>query len=76
MDVLLPYLSQENSWQMRVTALKCLHLLFVKEGCCSPVNMHVIKALFSILDELELPSVMHCGALQILHKVLFKQIIS
>ncbi|MBA0717170.1 hypothetical protein Golax_005007, partial [Gossypium laxum] len=68
-DVLLPYLSQENSWQMRETALKCLHLLFVKEGCCSPVNMHVIKAVFSILHELELPSVMHCGALQILHKI-------
>ncbi|KAK8263621.1 hypothetical protein V6Z12_D12G053900 [Gossypium hirsutum] len=68
-DVLLPYLSQENSWQMRETALKCLHLLFVKEGCCSPVNMHMIKAVFSILHELELPSVMHCGALQILHKI-------
>ncbi|GMJ06275.1 defective in snRNA processing 1, EMBRYO DEFECTIVE 1895 [Hibiscus trionum] len=69
-DVLLRCVTQENSRQMRVTALRCLHLIFVKEGCCSPVNMHVIKALFNILDEPELPSVMHCGALQILHKIL------
>ncbi|KAL4346378.1 hypothetical protein GQ457_17G022460 [Hibiscus cannabinus] len=69
-DVLLRCVAQENSCQMRVMALRCLHLIFVKEGCCSPVNMDVIKALFSILDEPELPSVMHCGALQILHKIL------
>ncbi|KAE8683898.1 ARM repeat superfamily protein, putative isoform 3 [Hibiscus syriacus] len=69
-DVLLRYVTQENSWQIRVTALRCLHLIFVKEGCCSLVNMYMIKALFSILDELELPPVMHWGALQILHKIL------
>ncbi|KAE8662028.1 ARM repeat superfamily protein, putative isoform 3 [Hibiscus syriacus] len=44
-DVLSRCVTQENSLQMRVTAL-------------------------SILDELELPSVMHWGALQILHKVI------
>ncbi|XP_039046688.1 uncharacterized protein LOC120186941 [Hibiscus syriacus] len=69
-DVLSRCVTQENSLQMRVTALRCLHLIFVKEGCCCPVNMYTIKALFSILDELELPSVMHWGALQILHKVI------
>ncbi|XVE94297.1 hypothetical protein REPUB_Repub01dG0269000 [Reevesia pubescens] len=69
-DLLLSYLSQENTWQLRVTAFKCLYLIFVKEGCWSPLNMHAIKTLVSILDESELPSVMQCGALQILHKIL------
>ncbi|KAK6283278.1 hypothetical protein POUND7_017103 [Theobroma cacao] len=69
-DLLLSCLSQENPGQLRVTALRCLHLIFVKEGCCSPVNVHVIKTLFTIADEPELPSVMQCGALQILHKIL------
>ncbi|XWS55403.1 hypothetical protein CRYUN_Cryun10bG0171300 [Craigia yunnanensis] len=40
-DLLLSCLSQENTWQLRVTALRCLHLIFVKEGCCSPVNIHI-----------------------------------
>ncbi|XP_022725708.1 uncharacterized protein LOC111282058 isoform X2 [Durio zibethinus] len=69
-DLLLSCLSQENTLQLRLTALRCLHLIFVKEGCCSSVNMHVTKTLFSILDESQLPSVMQCGALQILHKIL------
>ncbi|XVE48447.1 hypothetical protein DITRI_Ditri01bG0003000 [Diplodiscus trichospermus] len=69
-DLLLSCLSQENTLQLRVTALSCLHRIFVKEGCCSPVNMHVIKTLFGVLDESELPSVVQCGALQILHKIL------
>ncbi|KAE8727314.1 ARM repeat superfamily protein, putative isoform 3 [Hibiscus syriacus] len=69
-DVLLRCVTQENSLQIRVTALRCLHLIFVKEGCCSPGNTYAIKALFSLLDELELPSVMHWRALQILHKIL------
>ena len=74
--LLLSCLSQENTLQLRVTALRCLHLIFVKEGCFSPVNMHVIKTLFSILDESELPSAMQCGALQILHKVIPKPMIN
>ncbi|OMO80042.1 hypothetical protein CCACVL1_13200 [Corchorus capsularis] len=69
-DLLISYLRLENTGQLRVTSLRCLHLIFVKEGCCSPVNMHVIKTLFSILDENELPSVMPFRALQILHKIL------
>lgn len=76
MDLLLSCLSQENPGQLRVTALRCLHLIFVKEGCCSPVNVHVIKTLFTIADEPELPSVMQCGALQILHKVISKPMIN
>ncbi|XP_021300167.1 uncharacterized protein LOC110428620 isoform X2 [Herrania umbratica] len=68
-DLLLSCLSRENPGQLRVTALSCLHLIFVKEGCCSPVNMHVIKTLFTIADEPELPSVMQCRSLQILHKI-------
>ncbi|XVF46063.1 hypothetical protein PTKIN_Ptkin02bG0258000 [Pterospermum kingtungense] len=69
-DLLLSCLSRENTLKLRITALRCLHLIFVKEGCCFLANMHVIKTLFSILDESELPSVMQCGAVQILHKIL------
>lgn len=75
-DLLLSLLSQENNLKLRITALKCLHLIFVKEGCFSLSKMHAIKTLFSILDESELPSVMQCGALQILHQVISKPMIN
>ncbi|GAV69226.1 hypothetical protein CFOL_v3_12727 [Cephalotus follicularis] len=68
-DMLLPFLSRRKTLLMRATALRCLHFIFVKGVCLSSVSASVTEALLSTLDERELPSAMHCEALQILHKI-------
>ncbi|KAG8635607.1 hypothetical protein MANES_16G050600v8 [Manihot esculenta] len=65
-DVLLFFLSQERTLRLRETALRCLNFVYRKGVCYSSVSTHVIRTLLRTLDEIELPSVMKCEALQIL----------
>lgn len=69
-DVLLFFLSQERTLRLRETALRCLNFIYRKGVCYSSVSTHVIRTLLRTLDEIELPSVMKCEALQILQVAL------
>ncbi|KAK3189022.1 hypothetical protein Dsin_028583 [Dipteronia sinensis] len=68
-DFLLSVLSCDKTLCVRATALRCLHLIFVRGMCHSLINATVIKALFSMIDEPGLPSTMQCEALQILRQI-------
>lgn len=70
-DFLFSFLKQEKALRVRATALRCLHFIFSKQVCHFSVTTDMIKALFSALDDPELPPTMQCEALSILHKVLF-----
>lgn len=69
MEFLFLFLSQEKTVRVRATALRCLHLIFNKGVCHLSVSPNLVKALFSTLDEHELPTSMRCEALRILRKV-------
>lgn len=68
-EFLFLFLSQEKTLRVRVTALRCLHLIFSKGVCHFSVSPNLVKALFSILDEPEVPTSMQCEALMVLRKV-------
>ena len=70
-DFLFSSLKQEKALRVRATALKCLHFIFSKQACHFSVTADMVKALFSALDEPELPATMQCEALWILRKVIF-----
>lgn len=69
MDFLLLFLNREKTLHTRATALRCLYLMFVKGMGHSIISATLFQALFSIVEEAELPSTMQCKALQLLHKV-------
>uniref|UniRef100_A0A2P2MF75 Uncharacterized protein LOC105647182 isoform X1 n=1 Tax=Rhizophora mucronata TaxID=61149 RepID=A0A2P2MF75_RHIMU len=69
-DLLLLYLSQDKTLRLQATALRCLHLIFVRGACQSSVSSHAIKTLLRAADDINLPSTLQCEALQILHKML------
>ncbi|XP_052182772.1 uncharacterized protein LOC127795255 isoform X2 [Diospyros lotus] len=69
-DLLFSFLTQEKPLRLRATALKCLHCITVRGMYHFPANAVLISTLACILDEHELPPVLQCEALQVLHKVL------
>ncbi|XP_002532144.2 uncharacterized protein LOC8271814 [Ricinus communis] len=69
-NLLWSFLSSGRTLRLQATALRCLHFMYVKGVCQSPVNSHVIKILLRIIDDIELPSTMQYEALQISHKIL------
>ena len=60
---------------MKATVLRCLHFLLIKGSCRFPVSADLVKALFSTLNDPELPTNMQCETLQILHKVIAELIL-
>ncbi|CAN1327834.1 Integrator complex subunit 7 homolog [Linum perenne] len=71
-EVLLSFLSQEKSFQLQSTALRCLQVL-LSQACPLPVGLQAIRPLLRIVHETELPISMQCKALKILHKMLMYQ---
>lgn len=69
MDFLLHLLNRERALHIQATALRCLYLMFVKGMGQSLISATLFRALFSIVEEAELPSTMQCEALKLLHKV-------
>ncbi|KAK7845973.1 integrator complex subunit 7 [Quercus suber] len=69
-DLLSSFLRGEKTTRMKATVLRCLHFLLIKGPCHFPVSADLVKALFSTLNDPELPTNMQCEALQILHKIL------
>ncbi|XP_024047401.1 uncharacterized protein LOC18050863 isoform X4 [Citrus clementina] len=69
-DFLLHLLNHEKALHIQATALRCLYLTFVKGMGQSLISATLFRALFSIVEEAELPSTMQCEALKLLHKIL------
>ena len=69
-DLLSSFLRGEKTTHMKAAGLRCLHFLLIKGPCHFPVSADLVKALFSTLNDPELPTNMQCEALQILHKVI------
>ena len=69
-DFLFSFLRGEKTLRMKATVLRCLHFILIKGLCHFPVSADLVKALFSTLNDPELPTNMQCEALQILHKVI------
>ncbi|KAL9456624.1 hypothetical protein AB3S75_005782 [Citrus x aurantiifolia] len=69
-DFLLHLLNRERALYIQATALRCLYLTFVKGMGQSLISATLFRALFSIVEEAELPSTMQCEALKLLHKIL------
>ncbi|KAB2600563.1 hypothetical protein D8674_042122 [Pyrus ussuriensis x Pyrus communis] len=70
MDLLLLFLSQEKPLQLRATAVRSLHYIYSQGMCHFPLNAYLVRALFNILDEPQVPSLMLCDALQTLRKII------
>lgn len=75
-DFLLLLLNREKTLHTRATALRCLYLTFVKGMGHSLISATLFQALFSIVEEAELPSTMQCQALQLLHKILLGRLLN
>ncbi|KAM0985608.1 hypothetical protein ACFX13_013084 [Malus domestica] len=69
-DLLLLFLSQEKPLHLRATAVRSLHFVYSQGMCHFPLNAYLVRALFNILDEPQVPSPMLCDALQTLRKII------
>lgn len=74
-NFLLLLLNREKALRTRATALRCLHLTFMKGMGQSLISATVFKALLSIIEEAELPSTIQCEALQLLHKLVSPELL-
>ena len=74
-DLLSSFLREEKTMHMKAIVLRCLHFLLIKGPCRFPVSADLVKALFSTLNDPELPTNMQCETLQILHKVIAELIL-
>ncbi|CAN1169184.1 Integrator complex subunit 7 homolog [Linum perenne] len=71
-EVLLSFLSQEKSFRLQSTALRCLQVL-LSQVCPLSVVLQTIRPLLRIVHGTEFPISMQCKALEILHKMLMYQ---
>ncbi|XP_059598418.1 uncharacterized protein LOC100265170 isoform X2 [Vitis vinifera] len=68
-DLLCSFLTQEKTLHVKAMAIRCLHFIFIRSMCHFPVSAYIVKILFSMLDDPELPSDLQCQALRIFHKI-------
>ncbi|PWA63347.1 ARM repeat superfamily protein [Artemisia annua] len=74
-DLLLTYLSQDKSFSLRATSLRCLHILLSRSRFRFFPPTELISAMFNMLNG-ELPPVMQNDALHILYEILISKIFS
>lgn len=73
-DLLYRFLTQETTLRLRTKTIRCLHFLLVRGICHFPANAHLIRTLFSMLDEPKLSAALQCEVLWILHKILLQRL--